>query len=238
VANLKGSERAQYVQNMFTRIAPRYDLMNRLMTAGQDVRWRRELIHLAGLSEGARLLDLGAGTGDVSMEALRQQPDCRAVAADFTLGMMRIGQKRLKQNPDPDGRLSWSASDALNMAFAEETFDAVVSGFLLRNVTDVTRSLTEQYRVLKSGGRIVALDTTQPSSNLLTPLIQFHLHTIIPKLGAWLAGQAEAYKYLPESTENFLRAEQLASRMVAVGFREVRFRRLMFGTIAIHWAVK
>jgi demethylmenaquinone methyltransferase/2-methoxy-6-polyprenyl-1,4-benzoquinol methylase len=84
----------------------------------------------------------------------------------------------------------------------------------------------------------VVLDTTHPPSNLLTPLINIHLHTVIPQLGAWLTGEAEAYKYLPESTVNFLKAEQLASRMVKAGFRDVHFRRLMFGTIAIHWAEK
>jgi demethylmenaquinone methyltransferase / 2-methoxy-6-polyprenyl-1,4-benzoquinol methylase len=238
VANLKGNERAEYVQEMFTRIAPRYDLMNRLMTAGQDVRWRREVVRRARLKEGARLLDLGAGTGDLAMEALRRHPGCSAVAADFTLEMMRVGQTRLEQSLPLAGRLSWSAADALNLAFPSQIFDAVISGFLLRNVTDIARSLAEQYRVLKPGGRIVVLDTTHPPSNLLTPLINIHLHTVIPQLGAWLTGEAEAYKYLPESTVNFLKAEQLASRMVKAGFRDVHFRRLMFGTIAIHWAEK
>lgn len=238
MAYLDGGERARYVQDMFTRIAPRYDLMNRLMTAGQDVYWRRDVVRLARLSPGECLLDLGAGTGDIAREALHQNPDIRAVAADFTLGMMQIGRNRMAQDTAMVGRLNWSAGDALNLAFPDRVFDAVVSGFLLRNVTDVTRSLAEQYRVLKSGGRIVALDTTQPSSNMLTPLIEFHLHTIIPTLGTWLTGQAEAYEYLPETTENFLKAEQLASRMTAVGFQDVRFRRLMVGTIAIHWAVK
>ena len=129
MANLKGSAREQYVQEMFTRIAPRYDLMNRLMTAGQDVRWRREVVQLARLAEGEWLLDLGAGTGDLAMEALRQHPGCRATAADFTLGMMRVGQQRLAQLPTIAARLSWSAGDALNLAFPNHSFDAVVSGF-------------------------------------------------------------------------------------------------------------
>ncbi len=238
MANLIGRERAEYVQEMFRRIAPRYDLMNRLMTAGQDVHWRSEVIRRTGLTQAAWLLDLGAGTGDLAREALRRHPGCGAVAADFTLEMMRVGQQRLQQSSSLLGRLSWSAADALNLPFPEQTFDAVVSGFLLRNVTDVSRSLAEQYRVLKPGGRIVALDTTHPPSNLLTPVINIHLHTIIPQLGAWLTGQAEAYQYLPELTANFLKAEQLAYRMVKVGFQDVQFQRLMFGTIAIHWAKK
>jgi demethylmenaquinone methyltransferase/2-methoxy-6-polyprenyl-1,4-benzoquinol methylase len=126
----------------------------------------------------------------------------------------------------------------LNLPFADETFDAVVSGFLLRNVTDLSRSLSEQKRVLKPGGRIVALDTTRPRSSLLSPFIRFHLHVVIPTLGGWLARQPAAYRYLPESTEQFLSAEQLAVTMQAAGFRKIGYHLLMFGTAAIHWGEK
>jgi demethylmenaquinone methyltransferase/2-methoxy-6-polyprenyl-1,4-benzoquinol methylase len=215
---------------MFTHIASRYDLMNRLMTAGQDMRWRREVIRRAGLPAQGRLLDLGTGTGDLARLGLQKSHGCQVTAADFTLEMMREGRKEAS----PAG-LEWSAADALNLPFASESFDAVVSGFLLRNVTDVKRSLREQRRVLKPGGRLVALDTTRPRPSLLTPFIQFHLHVVIPNLGRLLAGQPEAYRYLPDSTEHFLSAEQLAALMQESGFRQVRFHLLMAGTIAIHW---
>ncbi len=228
--NLTGEERARYVRDMFGRIARRYDLMNRLMTGGQDVRWRREVIQRAGLEAEARLLDLGAGTGDLSFEAVRQQPGSRPVAADFTLEMMRVGQRR--------GRLDFSAADALNLPFTGESFDAVVSGFLMRNVIDAQQALREQFRVLKAGGRIVILDTTRPRRNLLSPLIWLHLHVVIPLLGWLISGTREAYTYLPDSTENFLRAEELAVRMAVVGFKKVGFRRMMFDTMAIHWGEK
>ncbi|MGD0003345.1 MAG: ubiquinone/menaquinone biosynthesis methyltransferase [Anaerolineaceae bacterium] len=226
------SERARYVQGMFERIAPRYDLLNRLMTAGQDRRWRRQVIRLSGLPEGGRLLDLGAGTGDLSGEALRQHPSSRPLAADFTLGLLRVGQPRY------GNRLDWCAADALRLPFPAESFDAVVSGFLLRNVVDLPQALSEQQRVLKSGGSLVALDTTRPRRSLLTPLIRFYMHTIIPFLGKIISGQADAYRYLPETSEGFLPAEQLQAQIAAAGFRQVEFRRLMFGTIAIHWARK
>lgn len=233
MAHLTGTERARYVQGMFSRIARRYDLMNRLMTAGQDVRWRREVVRRTGIPESGRLLDLGAGTGDLAWETRRQQPGSRPVAADFTLEMMRVGKSR-PNSPS----LDWSAADALYLPFLTETFDAVISGFLLRNVVDVPQALSEQYRVLKPGGRVVVLDTTQPTRNLLSPLINFHLHVIIPFLGRIIAGASEAYTYLPESTEAFLQAEQLAAYFNQAGFREVGFRRLMFGTVAIHWGKK
>jgi demethylmenaquinone methyltransferase/2-methoxy-6-polyprenyl-1,4-benzoquinol methylase len=217
---------------MFERIAPHYDLLNRLMTAGQDRAWRRQVIRLCGLPEGGRLLDLGAGTGDLSGEALRQHPASRPLAADFTPGMLRVGQARYA------GRLDWCAADALRLPFPNQSFDAVVSGFLLRNVVDLPQALTEQQRVLKPGGRLVALDTTRPPRSLLTPLIRFHMHTIIPFLGRIISGQADAYRYLPETSEGFLAAEELQQQIAAAGFRQVAFRRLMFGTIAIHWARK
>ena len=233
MANLTGARRARYVQGMFARIARRYDLMNRLMTVGQDRRWRREVIRRAALPAGGRLLDIGAGTGDLAREALRQYPDCHPVAADFTLEMIRVGKDRVTLSG-----LGWSATDALSLPFPSGGFDAVVSGFLLRNVSDIQGALREQHRVLAPGGSIVVLDTTRPSNNLLSPLINFHLHTVIPALGQVVTGSREAYTYLPETTDAFLEAKKLAALMVQAGFREVGFHHLMFATIAIHWGRK
>ena len=230
MANLSGDARAGYVQDMFARIAPRYDLMNRLMTAGQDGRWRRDVIRRAGVPPGGALLDLGTGTGDLALEARRQSPDSRSIAADFTLEMMQVGQSR----PGAD-LLRWSAADTLDLPFPDDVFDAVVSGFLMRNVGDIARALGEQYRVLKPGGRLVVLDTTRPPENFLSPSIRFHLHVIIPTLGRLITGHGEAYTYLPESTENFLRAEELVAYMSRAGFRKIGFQRRMVGTVAIHW---
>jgi demethylmenaquinone methyltransferase / 2-methoxy-6-polyprenyl-1,4-benzoquinol methylase len=224
--------RSRYVQDVFERIAPRYDLMNRLMTGGQDLAWRREVVRRARLFPGARLLDLGAGTGDLGREALRQAPDARVTLADFSTGMMHIGQQR------PGPGLSWSAADALNLPFPNASFDVVISGFLLRNVASLPEALGEQLRVLKPGGRVVALDTTRPVRSLLTPFIWTHMHLVIPALGWLISGQRDAYRYLPNSTESFLKAEDLAMRMNSAGFRQVGFRRLNFGTIAIHWGQK
>lgn len=230
MTQLTGQERAQYVQSMFSKIAHRYDLMNRLMTGGQDIRWRREVISLTKIRPHGSILDLGTGTGDLAREALTQYPKAQVTAADFTLEMMRVGKK--------NGDLNFSTADALNLPFKGKNFDAVVSGFLMRNVTDVQQVLREQHRVLKPGGRIVILDTTRPKKNLLSPFIKFHMHVIIPMVGGMLSGMRDAYEYLPDTTENFLTAEELSVRMVAVGFRRVNFKRLMLGTIAIHWGEK
>jgi demethylmenaquinone methyltransferase / 2-methoxy-6-polyprenyl-1,4-benzoquinol methylase len=227
------SRRAQYVQEMFSRIAHRYDFMNRVMTAGQDITWRKTVIGRAALRPGDRLLDLGAGTGDLAREALRQQPGCHPLAADFTLEMMRVGQLNPASSP-----IRWTAADALRLPLPAQAFDAVVSGFLMRNVVDLPHSLAEQFRVLKPGGRIVILDTTPPPPSVFTPFINFHLHTVIPTVGQLLSGQSDAYHYLPDTTENFLQPEQLAVRMLGAGFIHVGFERRMLGTIAIHWGSK
>ena len=223
-------KQAERIQSMFSQISRRYDRMNRLMTAGQDSTWRREVIRRAGLTAGSQLLDLGSGTGDLVREAIHQQPACRAVAADFTLGMMQAGNRR--------GHLDWCAADALLLPFPFANFDAVVSGFLMRNVQDVRKALQEQHRVLRDGGRIIILDTTRPRRNLLYPFLWLHLHLVIPFLGAIITGQRAAYTYLPESTEKFLFAEQLSRAMTEAGFKQVGFHRRMFGTIAIHWGQK
>ncbi|MBV6395635.1 MAG: Ubiquinone/menaquinone biosynthesis C-methyltransferase UbiE [Anaerolineales bacterium] len=227
---MKNEERPAPASGLFARIAPRYDLMNRLMTGFQDLRWRRLVIQLARLNPHASLLDLGAGTGDLTREALRRFPSIRVAAADLTLEMMRVGQRR--------GPLPFAAADALRLPFADASFDASVSGFLMRNVADLHAAMQEQFRVLKRGGRIVILDTTRPKKSILSPLIAFHMRVVIPALGALVTGLREEYNYLTASTENFLTAEKLAAHMAAVGFRRVGYERLMFGAIAIHWAEK
>lgn len=233
MAQLSGAQRADYVRGLFTRIAGRYDLMNRLMTLGQDGRWRARVLDLAALGPGQTLLDLGTGTGDLALAALERTPGLRVVGADFTLAMMRVGQRR------PGGqRPRWSGTDALNLPFPDEAFEAVVSAYLMRNVGDVARAWAEQWRVLKPGGRVVCLDTTPPPRNWLRPMINFHLHTLIPALGRALTGHAQAYTYLPDSTESFLTAEALAARLESAGFISVHVERWMFGTMAIHSACK
>jgi demethylmenaquinone methyltransferase/2-methoxy-6-polyprenyl-1,4-benzoquinol methylase len=238
MVQLTGDKRARYVKDVFSRIAYRYDVMNRLMTGGQDTRWRQEVVRRARLAPGTRILDLGTGTGDLAREALRQQPAAKVVAADFTLKMMRVGQEHGSMPGEAKEKVDWCAADTLRLPFADGTFDVAVSGFLIRNVSDIPLALGEQLRVLKHGRWVVILDTTRPRPNLLSPFIWTHLHVIIPLLGGLVSGFREDYTYLQESTENYLSAEQLCARMISAGFEQVGFRRLMFGTVAIHWGKK
>jgi demethylmenaquinone methyltransferase/2-methoxy-6-polyprenyl-1,4-benzoquinol methylase len=233
MAHLQGKERAAYVRQMFGRIASRYNLMNRLMTFGQDRRWRRFVVRQARLPAGGRLLDLATGTGDIAFEALKAVPDVQAVGADFALPMMMVG----KQAP-LGKRVKWCGADALNLPFPDNTFDAVTSGYLIRNVMDIPRTFAEQTRVLKPGGRIVVLDTSPPPKNLLRPFTLIHLKYVIPLLGRIISPDASAYQYLPESTQAFKTPEELAKIMCEAGVRNVQYKTFMFGTIAVHWGEK
>lgn len=232
MAHLQGKERSAYVQQMFGRIARRYNLMNRLMTGGQDLRWRRFVVQQARLPRGGKLLDLATGTGDIAFEAASTVPDAQIVGADFSIPMMRVGQNTLQGT-----RVGWTAADALELPYPSEIFDAVVSGYLVRNVIDIPRTLREQKRVLKPGGRIVILDTSPPPDNLLRPFILFHLNYVIPFLGRIIGGQAavDAYQYLPQSTQTFKTPEELAALLREAGYVNVGFKMFMFGTMAVHW---
>lgn len=221
------------IQAMFSRIARRYDLMNRIMSGGRDKHWRRLILDHAALLDGERFLDVGTGTGDIALSALKRAPVGMCVGADFTVEMMKIGKCA-----DRSQRIHWVESDALDLPFLDGSFDTVASGFLIRNLDDIPAALSEQYRVLRPGGRVVCLDTTRPPASWLRPLIDFHMHTVIPTLGSWIVGHRDAYAYLSSSTENFLSAEALAEKIRAAGFLEVGFQRIMFRTVALHWGVK
>ena len=233
MAHLQGKERADYVQNMFARIAGRYDTMNRLMTAGQDVKWRRYVIQQARLPENGRLLDIATGTGDIALEGLRQRPGITAVGGDFTIEMMQAGKRIPERQP-----ILWTTADTLALPFPDDSFDAVTSGFLMRNVIDVPGAFREQLRVTRPGGRVVVLESSPPKDNLLKPFIRLHLNYVIPTLGRLVSGNADAYRYLPDSTQAFKGPEELAAIMRAAGFVEVGYKMFMFGTIAIHTGTK
>lgn len=233
---LTRSSHSQSVQRMFSGIASRYDLMNRLMSAGQDLRWRRLAVQAARLRPGDQLLDIAAGTGDMVFIAQAMVPQLRTVAADFAVEMMRVGRQRsdgiaqgVRQARPPD----WTGADTYALPFPAQTFSAVTSAFLLRNLTDPLAGLVEQVRVLKPGGRLVTLDATPAPENWLKPFISLHLNHVIPTLGGWIAGDPDAYRYFPDSIANFLRPEAIAELFQKAGLVEVSYRSFMFGTAAM-----
>ncbi|MEX1018569.1 MAG: ubiquinone/menaquinone biosynthesis methyltransferase [Litorilinea sp.] len=223
-------EKPRYVNAMFARIAPTYDVMNRLMTGGQDRRWRRDALAYCQVPVGGRLLDVGTGTGDLARGAEALGRGVAAVGVDFTYEMLAAGQRP---------QAGFVQGDTLHLPFADNTFDAVVSGFLVRNVVDRRGVLREHARVTKPGGRVVCLETTPPPrGNLLGPLFQFYFLRVIPWLGGLVSGDAEAYAYLPHSTLNFAAPVELAQHMEQVGLRDVFYVPRMFGAVAIHVGTK
>ncbi|MDM8518731.1 bifunctional demethylmenaquinone methyltransferase/2-methoxy-6-polyprenyl-1,4-benzoquinol methylase UbiE [Anaerolineales bacterium HSG6] len=228
------AEKHAYVNQMFARIAPRYDIMNRLMSAGQDGRWRNLLVKQLQLPPQGNLLDIATGTGDIAFEAVRQRPDlAQVVGADFTLPMMTIGKNRYPQLQNRQ-KLSWSGADTVYLPFPDDYFDGVVSGFLMRNVTNVANVLADQTRVCKPGGKVAILEIPRPAESLFGAMFRLYFHNIVPMLGGIISGQPDAYSYLPHSADAFLRPEELKQAMETAGLKNVQYTMLMMGTVALH----
>ncbi|MGL1931984.1 MAG: bifunctional demethylmenaquinone methyltransferase/2-methoxy-6-polyprenyl-1,4-benzoquinol methylase UbiE [Desulfotalea sp.] len=221
------------VQKMFDGIAGRYDLMNKVMTMGQDQRWRRFVVAKAGDVGAGRVLDLATGTGDIAALLALANPQAQVTGGDFSLNMLEEAKNRFAKTD-----ISWQECDANNLPFENDTFDAVTFGYLLRNVDDSLHVLREIYRVLKPGGRIVCLDTTPPRKNILYPFLQCYFRYGIPLLGRMIASDDAAYSYLTGSTMEFHSAEVLADFFSKANFVDVDYKKFMLGTIGVHWGVK
>lgn len=231
-------EKRSYVRQMFTDIAPRYDLMNRLMTLGRDQIWRRTVVELCSLPRYGRLLDVATGTGDIGYEALKRDLSIDVVGVDLTREMMVYGRGKAGDRSFP-----FATADALSLPFADNSFDAATSGFMMRNVVDIRRAFAEQRRVVKPGGRVVCLEITLPRTPVFGPLFRFYFFKIVPLIGGVVTGQRSAYTYLPHSALKFPQPPELAEIMRSVGLRDVRYQLAMpgigrTGTVAVHWGVK
>lgn len=213
------AEKRAVVEAMFDRIAPRYDLMNRLMTFGVDRAWRRHAIAALALRRGERLLDLACGSGDLAAEAV--STGARVVGLDFSAGMLRTAAAR-----GLGGGLV--RGDALALPLADASVDAVVSGFALRNFVDLPGAFAECARVLRPGGRVALLEVDRPASALLRFGHGIYFRRIVPVLGALISDRA-AYAYLPESTAYLPDSATLAAMLGAAGFSAARKRSFLAG---------
>jgi demethylmenaquinone methyltransferase/2-methoxy-6-polyprenyl-1,4-benzoquinol methylase len=237
--------KAAYVQEMFGRIARRYDLMNRLMTLGRDQAWRRHTVsqvlpslpapERARESEQAHVLDVATGTGDLAFEMLRQRPGVRVVGLDFVTRMLALAQHKTRNR---GSSLELAAGDALCLPFPDGTFDAVVTGFALRNVTDIPAAFAEMARVTRCGGRVSCLEIAKPRLPVVRRLFHFYFYRLVPMIGGLISGQRAAYTYLPHSLTAFLTPDEIAEVMRQTGWQEVHYRRLMLGTVAVHVGVR
>ena len=214
------------VRTMFDRIAPVYDAMNRVMTAGLDVRWRT-LAAQSAVRAGDRVLDAACGTGDLAI-ADKKAGAAKVTGLDFSAAMLARAKRK-------DAGIEWIQGDMLALPFADETFDAATVGFGVRNVADLELALRELRRVLRPGGRLAILEITQPRG-ALRPFFSLWFDRVVPLLGKVLPGGA-AYTYLPASVRRFPTAERLAALLRECGFGEVRFRLLGGSIVALHTGI-
>jgi demethylmenaquinone methyltransferase / 2-methoxy-6-polyprenyl-1,4-benzoquinol methylase len=227
---------AGQVNRMFDRIAGRYDLLNSLMTAGLHHRWRQRAAERTELRPGDAALDVCCGTGDLALElATRVLPSGHVIGCDFSEPMLDLARDKAAGRGIPRVRFEWA--DALALPYDEDRFDAATVGFGVRNLSDLDCGLREMSRVLRPGGRLVILEITQPTRPPLSTFYSLWFDRLVPLLGT-LAGDADAYSYLPESVRSFPSPRGLAEKMHAAGLRGVRWTVLAGGIIAIHSGVK
>ena len=229
------------VRDMFDRIVPRYDLMNRLMTGGRDVAWRRLAVReaLRGRSRGAcHVLDVATGTGDLAI-ALRDAGAGSVVGLDFSAPMLAEAARKDTSSADrAKRRIDWVEGDAMALPFPDESFDAVTVAFGLRNMPSYHRALQEMARVLRAGGTLVCLETTLFRDSALRAAFNWYFSRVVPIVGGLLSGDSDAYRYLPASAAAFPDADTLGRMMLQAGLSKVRYLRLGLGTVALHVASK
>jgi demethylmenaquinone methyltransferase/2-methoxy-6-polyprenyl-1,4-benzoquinol methylase len=214
---------------MFDRIAPRYDLLNRLMSLGLDGAWRRRLVRALGLRAGARVLDVATGTGDVAVTIAKLAPGALITGLDPSARMLRIAREKLAA---AGAHFEGVAGSAEALPFADGAFDACSMAFGIRNVADRPRALAELARVTRPGGSIGILELGEPRSGLLAPLARLHIHQVVPRLGAWLSGARE-YRYLEQSIAAFPAPDEFVALLERAGLARARAEPLGFGAVSL-----
>jgi demethylmenaquinone methyltransferase/2-methoxy-6-polyprenyl-1,4-benzoquinol methylase len=222
------------VRAMFDRIAGLYDRLNTVMTAGLHHQWRRRAGELAALRPGDRALDVATGTGDLAFElARRVAPGGRVIGADFSEGMLEIARAKATRFGDVAAPTSFQWANALALPFGDNEFDAVTVGFGVRNFSDLEQGLSEMVRVVRPGGRVVVLEITTPQRPPLSTFFSLWFDRVVPMLGR-LAGDPDAYSYLPNSVKRFPAPDKLAELMWRTGLREIHYVLTAGGIIALH----
>jgi demethylmenaquinone methyltransferase/2-methoxy-6-polyprenyl-1,4-benzoquinol methylase len=226
-----------YVRQMFGRIARVYDLMNRLMTAGLDSRWRTFAARQLALNDGARALDVGTGTGDLAIAAAQMYPGAQIVGVDFAPEMLERGRDKVRRLGLGE-RVQLQVGDGARLDFPDNTFDACCSAFVARNLGDLPDGLAEMRRVVKPGGRIVCLEISHPRNRIFSGAFHLYFDRLVPLLGRVIGRSFDAYSYLPTSVTAFPDAPTLQRVMTDVGWEDVRYYALTGGVVAVHVGTK
>jgi len=219
----------EFIKDMFDGIARRYDLLNRILSLGQDVYWRRWMVSSLSLNENALILDVACGTGDVIVEILRQQSRIkRVIGVDFSFRMLQCTQAKLKALNNPSN-VALVLANGLHLPFPPDLFDAVTIAFGIRNITDRKKALTIFLDRLKPGGTLAVLELATPERRLFQSIYLLYFKKMVPKIGAFFSKHLNAYTYLPASVIHFPKACQFAALMRESGFTGVTWRPLTSG---------
>ena len=228
------ADRAGYVRRIFGEIAGRYDLMNTIMTGGRHHAWRAATAR-ALVRPGDRVVDVGCGTGDLSLACARAGAG-PVLGVDFAAPMLPLARRKAARRGAAG--VAFVQGDGVRLPLAEGAADAWCAAFVMRNVPDVGGLLAEAHRVLRPGGRLAVLDIPRIEGGLLAPFKRFHLARVVPLLGRMFGGHSDAYSYLPVSAEHFMSVDELSARLEASGFEVERVRTFGVGTVALHVAVR
>lgn len=229
----KLSDKGEQIREMFDTIAPRYDLLNRLLSMGIDRRWRTFAVGKIHTTPAGSVLDIATGTGDIALEIARQTPqDITIVGADISREMVEIGRQKVAASPY-SGRITFEIAPCEALPFRDSQFDSVTIAFGIRNVIDRQKGLSEMFRILKPGGRAVILEFSMPSSPLFEKLYRFYFLTILPKIGGLFSKQS-AYQYLPDSVLEFPSREEFKTMMSQAGFSNIAHHDLTFGISTVY----
>lgn len=221
---------------MFDRIAERYDLLNRLISFGLDISWRKKLLKALNIRGADSLLDVATGTADVAIDAVRSFPGLTATGLDPSVGMLGVGQRKINEAALSD-QITLVEGNALDMPFEDDTFSASCVSFGIRNFPDRLQGLREMTRCIKPGGRVVVLELSEPRKGFTAPFARFHIHHVVPFVGSLLAGDKE-YAYLAKSIAAFPPAEEFAALMREAGLTDVNFQPMTFGVAHLYVGTK
>lgn len=229
--NISTQREAKNVQVMFNEIAPTYDLLNRIISFGLDRRWRRKAIELLDLNNESKILDIASGSGDITLAITKRKPKL-IVATDFALRMLNVFQQKLDQE-EFHQLITFTACDALDLPFRDQSFDGTIVAFGIRNFTDRFLALQEMHRVLKSGGISVILELTVPTNPAIRQLHKIYARVLLPLLGKLISQHKSAYRYLPDSIKNFSNKNDFLTMMNQAGFIQTNTVELAFGAATI-----
>lgn len=226
------------IQSMFGAVAPKYDFLNRMLSAGRDQYWRKTAVDLLAPNKGERFLDIATGTADIALEIASRYPsELKVMGIDFSGPMLKLGQKKVAER-HLQSTIILQKACAESLPFAENSFHGAISAFGLRNFSDTQRALKEMHRILKPGGRFVILEFSHPPNPVLGWAYQSYFHFILPQVGRFFSQHKSAYNYLPESVANFPTRAGLTHLMNQSGFQHTTWQDLTFGIVTLYHGIK